>query len=190
MTVAVSGSFRRAMGEVQEAVSALADRGVVVLSPADPRVVDQFEDFLFVASDYVRAPRLVQNRHLAAIEAADFVWLVAPDGYVGLSAAMEVGFAMAHGVPVYSTDVPTDLTIRQYVIPVESLDEALRYACVSSERRQRSIDVLLDPVGIAQSAHDDLELITHELSGMTLGGDDAHAVGAAERIRKSLSLLR
>src|SRR4051794_25445033 len=51
----VSGSFRRSMRGVQEAVFAFTDAGVRVLSPADPRVVAQLGDFLFVASDHLRA---------------------------------------------------------------------------------------------------------------------------------------
>ena len=80
MRATVSGSFHRAMAAIEDAVYALTDSGVQVLSPADPRVVDQFGDFLYVASDRVRAIKLVQSRHLAAIEASDFVWLVAPEG--------------------------------------------------------------------------------------------------------------
>src|SRR4051812_6526153 len=91
----VSGSFRRAMGAVQEAVYRLTDAGAQVLSPADPRIVDQFGDFVFVASDRVRAIKLVQSRHLAAIAASDVLWLVAPDGYIGQSGAMEIGYAVA-----------------------------------------------------------------------------------------------
>src|SRR6266545_2562945 len=75
----VSGSFRRAMRQVQEAVYALTDLGVMVLSPADPRVVDELGAFLFVASDRLRIVRLVQQRHLQAISMSDFLWLVAPD---------------------------------------------------------------------------------------------------------------
>src|SRR5215208_5165935 len=101
LTATVCGSFRRAMGAVAEAVYRLTDDGVRVLSPADPRVVDRFGDFLFVASDRARAIKLVESRHLAAIEASDFVWLEAPEGYIGQSGAMEIGFAIAVGTPVF-----------------------------------------------------------------------------------------
>src|SRR4051812_4984387 len=122
----VSGSFRRAMSAVQDAVYRLTDAGARVLSPADPRVVDQFGDFLFVASDRVRAIKLVQNRHLAAVEASDFLWLVAPNGYIGQSGAMELGFAVSVGTPVFSSEVPADLTLRQYVTTLRAPEDALR----------------------------------------------------------------
>jgi hypothetical protein len=190
MTAAVSGSFRQAMTAVQAAVYALTDRGVTVLSPADPRVVDELGDFLFVASDYVRVVRLVQSRHLAAIEASDFLWLVAPEGYVGLSASMEIGFAVARGVPVYSTDVPADLTLRQYVIPVRGIDDAIRHASAATSPQRQTPELLLDPVLVAQTAHDDLDLIARELTGAAPPVDEGRAAEAAARIQHSLSLLR
>jgi hypothetical protein len=153
------------MGAVQEAVYALTDSGVLVLSPADPRVVDQFGDFLFVASDRVRSIRLVQSRHLAAIKASDFLWLVAPDGYVGQSAAMEIGCAVASGIPVYSSEVLLDLTLRQYVTAVSQPADALR-AVLDYGRADRSAahpNVLVDPEGALASAHEDLESIAHSL---------------------------
>src|SRR5580658_8148049 len=106
LRAAVSGSFHRHMGAITSAVHELATRSIRVLSPADPRVVAAQGEFLFVAGDRVRSGRLVQDRHLESIRAADFLWLVCPDGYVGQSASMEVGFAAAVGGPIYSTRAP------------------------------------------------------------------------------------
>src|SRR6266581_2202622 len=49
----VSGSFHRHMAAIRDAVMEFVDLGVHVLSPSDPRIVDQRGDFLFVASDRV-----------------------------------------------------------------------------------------------------------------------------------------
>src|SRR5437879_13062295 len=102
------------MTAIYEAVTELVESGVEVLSPADPRVVDQIGDFLFVASDRVRSIKLVEDRHLEAIRASDFLWLVAPDGYVGQSASMELGYAIAVGTPVYGMGLPPDPAPRRY----------------------------------------------------------------------------
>src|SRR6267142_2696880 len=115
LTATVSGSFHRHMTAISTSVYDLAGFGVRVLSLADPRIVDTRGDFLFVASDRVRSVRLVQDRHLECIRCSDFLWLVAPDGYVGQSASMELGFAAAHRIPVVGLTLPTDLTLRQYV---------------------------------------------------------------------------
>lgn len=89
--------------------------GVDVLSPSDPRVVDHIGEFLFVASDRIRAVKLVQDRHLEAIRASDFLVVVCPDGYTGPSTSGEIMAATVLGVPIYSTAPVTDITMREYV---------------------------------------------------------------------------
>jgi hypothetical protein len=163
LSATVCGSFRRAMGAVADAVYRYTDAGVRVLSPADPRVVDQFGDFLFVASDRARAIKLVESRHLAAIEASDFVWLVTPEGYIGQSGAMEVGFAVAVGTPIFCSEVPVDLTLRQYVTPLASPLDAIH--AVGKRPPSAARNVLLDPEGALRDAHDDLDRIGAVLLG-------------------------
>jgi hypothetical protein len=124
----VSGSFRRHMREIAHAVHELTEASVRVLSPEDPRVVDADGEFLYVASDKVRSIRLVQDRHLSSIRSSHFLWLECPDGYVGPSAAMELGYAVAAGVPVYSKTAPSDLTMRRYVRTVSCIAEAIGIA--------------------------------------------------------------
>lgn len=158
LNATVSGSFHRHMEAITSAVRELATLSVRVLSPADPRVVAAQGEFLFVASDRVRSVRLVQDRHLESIRAANFLWLVCPDGYVGQSASMEVGFAAAAGVPIFATHAPTDLTLREYVHIVPNLCAALHRVEASSRPRQRE-GVLIDPQPSIEEAHDILEQI-------------------------------
>ena len=159
----VSGSFRRAMPEVQAAVYALVDAGVQVLSPADPRIVDQFGEFLFVVSDRQRSIRLVQDRHFDAISNSDFLWLVAPGGYVGASAAMEIGYALHAGVPIYAETPPNDLTFRQYVNLVPNVTTAVARA-ISSDKPPTDLasnptTLLLDPTAALEYAHQKLDVL-------------------------------
>jgi hypothetical protein len=121
----VSGSFTRHLAEIQRSVAELKARGVRVLSPEQPTIVDALDGFLFVASDRHRSVKLVQDRHLASIANSDFLWLENPDGYVGQSAALELGFALASGIPVFSNSLPNDLTMRQYVTVVPNLASAI-----------------------------------------------------------------
>ena len=163
LTAAVSGSFHRHMGAITAAVHELAALSVRVLSPADPRVVAAQGEFLFVASDRIRSVRLVQDRHLESIRAADFLWLICPDGYVGQSASMEVGFAAAAGVPIFATRFPSDLTLREYVTAVPTLSEALRR--VEARSRPRCPEgLLIDPHASVQEVHDILERIQRSLT--------------------------
>jgi hypothetical protein len=181
LAVTVSGSFHRHMEAIAAAVHELATLSIRILSPADPRIVAQQGEFLFVASDPVRSVRLVQDRHLECIRAANFLWLVCPDGYVGQSASMEVGFAAAVGVPIFSTHAPSDLTLRQYVSIVPTLVEAVRMISASSSTR-RPNGILIDPHASVDQAHQILERIEDALTRQSV--DDA-----AFRVQREMAKL-
>lgn len=145
--------------------------GVEVLSPSDPRVVDADGDFLFVASDRLRSRRLVEDRHLEAIRASDFLWVVCPDGYTGASTSGEILAAHVLGKPILSTNVALDITIGDYVERVESIAEAVARA---ARIRAAWIGVglhdanaLLDPDVLIKTADDfdDLRLHLHSRRG-------------------------
>jgi hypothetical protein len=175
LSAAVSGSFHRHMDAITAAVHELAALGVRVLSPADPRIVAQQGEFLFVASDRVRSVRLVQDRHLESIRAASFLWLVCPDGCVGQSSSMEVGYAAAFRVPILATRAPLDLTLRQYVKIVPSLAAALpMISTLPQPRRQEGI--LIDPHASVEQAHRTLDRIEAALTRANGFGEPAPLV--------------
>jgi hypothetical protein len=176
------------MGAITEAVNELAALSIRVLSPADPRIVAQQGEFLFVASDPVRSVRLVQDRHLESIRAADFLWLVCPDGYVGQSASMEIGYAAAFGVPIFATHAPADLTLRQYVKVVPSLAATIRMVNAPF-RETRPAGILLDLHGSVEQAHDLLERIEDALTRPSSSKKQvSRAYGDLEKLRAKLDL--
>jgi hypothetical protein len=183
LTATVSGSFHRHMGAITRAVNELVSLSVRVLSPADPRVVGRQGEFLFVASDPVQSVRLVQDRHLDCIRAASFLWLVCPDGYVGQSASMEIGFAAGADVPIYASHPPLDVTLREYVRIVPSIPAALTTAAALPDRRQRE-GLLINPHASIEEAHDTLERIKSTLSRSDVSVDPAF------NVRKELAGLR
>jgi len=154
LKVTVSGSFHRHLHAITRAVYELTDLGVRVVSPADPRIVETFGALNFVASDEFRTIRLVQDRHLESIRSSDFIWLVATDGYVGQSASMEIGFAAAHGIPIFSADAVSDLTLREYVQRVDNIAVCLNN--VVADRSTRVEGLLINP-------YDNLELVRSSL---------------------------
>jgi hypothetical protein len=183
--VTVSGSFRRALDHVAEAVLEFSDLGALVLSPADPRIVDQFGEFVFVASDRARMIRLVQQRHFVAISHSDLLWLVCPDGYVGISAALELGWAARSGVPIFSDCVPNDLTVRHMVTLVSSKRDALQQTIGRVADHDQHL--LLDPAAGAAEAHRQLEVIERELLTPINPSDHRATVTAAATIRRLLT---
>jgi hypothetical protein len=182
LKVTISGSFHRHLHAITDAVYELTDLGLSVLSPSDPRIVAAHGEFLFVASDRVRSIRLVQDRHFDCIRASHFLWLVAPDGYVGLSAAMELGCAFTNGTPIFALTQPTDLTLRRYVRIVSDV----RHAIDQVERTAANppTTLLVDPQTDAEEAH---RLLT-EISGVLSGRSSV--LQEPTGIHSSLSRLR
>lgn len=187
LSAAVSGSFHRHMDAITAAVHELAALGVRVLSPADPRIVAQQGEFLFVASDRVRSVRLVQDRHLESIRAADFLWVVCPDGYVGQSASMELGYAAAAGIPIFAAQRPADLTLREYVKLVPNLGAALSMVRVFS-RPRNSGGILIDPRASIENVHIMLERVRDMLTRPSYLGEPSAVYGDLALIRSNLAL--
>ncbi len=125
MTATISGSFRRFLSGVADASEVLRGLHVDVLSPLGVEVEAETAGFLHLKGDRSRVVRVVQDGHLHAISASDFLWLVT-DGYVGPSAAMEIGFAACCRVPVFADAVPSDVTLREYVTWVPSITSAVQ----------------------------------------------------------------
>ena len=175
LTAVVSGSFHRHMEAITTAVHELAALNVRVLSPADPRIVAQQGEFLFVASDRVRSVRLVQDRHLESIKAAHFLWLVCPDREVGQSACIEIGYAIREGVPIFSTRAPNDLTLREYVKIVPSLSAAVKMIEEISQP-ERPQGILIDPRATVERVHAILDQVAESLVRPHAGGDPARSV--------------
>jgi hypothetical protein len=183
LKVVVSGSFHRHLHIITGAVQELASLSIQVLSPADPRVVESRGEFLYLASDRVRSVRLVQDRHLESIRASDFLWLVCPDGYVGQSSSMEIGYAAAARVPVFGTHTPCDLTLREYVSVVPRLSDAIR-TVQDSARRRTPEGILIDPHASVEEAHDILAQMDAALTSRN-GLDDS-----AARVHRGLANLQ
>ena len=117
------GSYKRDREGLFRAYDELVVTGCQVLSPQRM----QFDDEAFVrdTAEQGISSRAIEGRHLLAICKADFVMIYAPDGYVGLSAAMEIGFATAQKCPVFSRTAPQDIALRGLVKVVPSVYDAL-----------------------------------------------------------------
>lgn len=168
----VSGSFHRHMPAIYDAVGELRARGVDVLSPSDPTVVDAIGEFLFVASDRLRSIKLVQDRHLEAIRASDMLWVVCPDGYTGPSTSMEIGAAHCAGIPVFSDSPALDITLGQYVTRVPSMTEAIKRLRTCAAPSRAAAHVLLDPAAAVENSIQAFERLRPVLLGAQGNGRD------------------
>jgi nucleoside 2-deoxyribosyltransferase len=116
--VTLIGSFKRDQQKLTELFELLRER-YTLLSPASIDWIDGSENFVRADKDKSLSIKEIENRHLDAIRNSDFVILHAPEGYVGLSGAFELGFANALGIPVISKEPLADAMLSQ-VIPVNN----------------------------------------------------------------------
>lgn len=182
LSVVLCGSFRRDPDGLT-AIHAALNARFQLLAPVSVSFVDAAAEFVRLPSEVDEPTRVIEDRHLDAIRSADFVWLHCPGGYVGTSAAMELGHARALGIPVFAPTAPADETLRQYVQVVaspEEVDTALLSApgqgLSGLQRYYRRVSERRGWAG--ESAQDTLLLLTEELGEL------------ARAVRKSTGLRR
>lgn len=121
----LSGSFRKNRPGLISAYSELVTCGCQVLSPH--RLEFSSEKALFVkdkAEEHL-SEETIESHHLVSIKQSDFVWLHAPEGYIGLSTALEIGYAAAHHVPVFTNTELSEPVFRPFVHIVPSVYRGL-----------------------------------------------------------------
>ena len=118
------GSYQRGIPSLVRAYEKLSAAGMRVLSPSGLDFVAQVDGFVLNQDEVEIAPESVEMLPLNCIRAADLVWLHAPDGYVGLNGALEIGFANAARVPVYAEEMPSDIALRS-LVTISPLDQVI-----------------------------------------------------------------
>jgi NTP pyrophosphatase (non-canonical NTP hydrolase) len=119
-SVVLCGTYRKDPEGLLRVFGELKDLGFSVLSPSNVHIESEEQGFVYMQGETTQSPDELENSHLDAIQKADFVWFFAPSGYVGPTGALEVGFARANGIPVYTDTSLEDTTIRSFVELVES----------------------------------------------------------------------
>ena len=125
LRVTLSGSFHRDPDGLDRSYRELARNQCQILSPRSLLFEDQGALFVKHAVERGESTASIQKHHLQAIALSDFLWLHAPNGYVGISAAMEIGYAYSSGTPIFSNDIPTDEMLKQFVVNVPSVFAAI-----------------------------------------------------------------
>ena len=118
--VVLSGTYRKDFESLKRTYEEFRDLGCTILSPSNVTIVSEQDGFVYMHGEERETPENIEARHLAAIQKANFVWLHTPEGYVGPTAALEVGFANAIGVPVYAKESPKDKILQSFVRVVSS----------------------------------------------------------------------
>jgi hypothetical protein len=110
LTTTISGSFKF-KPEIDTIIEEFTGLNVLVLAPEKgwlllpTRIHLKFSDEVFkpLPSERDKPIKVVEDEFLSAIKKSDFLYVVCPDGYVGNSSMMEIGFAIALGIPVFAS---------------------------------------------------------------------------------------
>ncbi len=123
----LSGSFHRDRAGLQSVYHELIMCGCQVLSPH--RLDFDSEATLFVRdkAEYNSSEFDLEKHHLLSIQQSDFLWVHAPDGYTGISVALEIGYAAALNIPTFSSDTLKDTTLRLFVKEATSVFKAIEF---------------------------------------------------------------
>ena len=60
-------------------------------------------------------PKKLEQLHLDLIRKSGFLYVVDPGGYVGNSAVMEIGYALASKKPIYALEEPGEFILKLFV---------------------------------------------------------------------------
>ena len=101
MKIVISGSFRKHLAEIGQARENFQKAGAEVLAPLTQEAVHSVGDFVFLATDDLeQSPDVIEEEFMANIRKTDILYVVNIGGYVGQSAATEIGVALMASIPV------------------------------------------------------------------------------------------
>lgn len=123
LSIVISGSFRKYYDDIREAIKRFESLGIRVLSPEHSEVVNPGDEFVLLGTDETECPETIEREHLHAILRADALYVYNADGYIGPSSAMEVGWALAAGKPVYTKEPCADAALRYFAGKPATPDE-------------------------------------------------------------------
>lgn len=126
-SIVICGSFRRDPPSLAEIHQKFLDLRCRILSPETVDIRREEDGFVYMRGEETQTPETLERRHLNAIAEADFVWLHAPEGYVGLSASLEIGYATAIGTPVFASTLPNDMALKTMVKIVDRPEDVLPF---------------------------------------------------------------
>ncbi len=124
----IVGSFRKHYEPITDVIKGFHESGIQVLSPKEAKILnpeDEFVIFDYDPSDL--SAKELEDLVLEKIHRSHFVYLVNPGGYVGISAAFEIGYCVAHGIDVYAMEPSDELCIK-YVKAIKSPEEMIKFA--------------------------------------------------------------
>lgn len=110
----ISGSFRKNLHEIVDLKNKLEGLLVGILSPSGCHAVNPSEEFIILDSDPVTHPKLLQDSVFAKIRRSTFLVVANFNGYLGNATILEIGYAIAIGISIYTVEPVEDPNLSPY----------------------------------------------------------------------------
>lgn len=102
--IVISGSFRKHLNDIGIAIANFEKANTKVLAPLTKEAINGNDNFVFLATDDPEKYAVIlEKEFMTNVEKADFLYLANVGGYVGQSAATEMGVAIINGVPIIAS---------------------------------------------------------------------------------------
>ena len=118
----VIGSSMKFRGLVKTAMKNLKELGFTPLFPN----IDYGSEDREVALTIEEKNKLAWD-HFRAVEEADAVYFILPNGYIGTSCKIELGYALALKKPIYFSEPSNDLGLDGFPKKIISLDNIIEF---------------------------------------------------------------
>ncbi len=115
--VTISGSFRKHLDYILKVRKQLVEKGVEVLSPRFTEPKNPGEEFVVFGGEEGLTPLQLERHHLDSIAKSDALIVCDPDGYVGASALIEIGYAHCLGKRIIFVEKPEEFMLN--TLPAE-----------------------------------------------------------------------
>jgi len=116
--VTISGSFRKHLDYILKIRKQLVEKGVEVLSPRFTEPKNPGEEFVVFGGEEELTPLQLERHHLDSIAKSDALIVCDPEGYVGASALIEIGYAHFLGKRIIFTEKPEEFMLN--TLPAEA----------------------------------------------------------------------
>ncbi len=134
LSTVISGSFRKHLPQISLLKKELEQCCVSVLSPTGDLAINPDEEFIILNSDPVSHPKLLQDSVFAKIRQSTFLTVANVGGYLGKAAVLEIGYAIAIGISIYTLESVEDPNLRPYCRPLQEIFPNLDYNLLEDDQ--------------------------------------------------------
>jgi len=128
----ISGSFRKHLPQIARLKRELEQNYITVLSPTGDLAINPDEEFIILNSDPISHPKLLQDSVFAKIRRSTFLSVANVEGYLGKAAILEIGYAIAVGISIYSLEPIEDPNLSPYCKPLQEIFPNFDYSLFRS----------------------------------------------------------